>query len=284
MASKPHPTDILERIARAKRAELEKLRAEIPQSSLEKKLTPRPAGAFRKALTERRAGAAECAVIAEIKKASPSRGVICADFDPVRIARGYERAGARAVSVLTEREFFQGSMEHLSQVKAAISLPILRKDFTLDEYHLFEAAAAGADAILLIVAILRPLEVSSYLRVSKNLGLDVLVEVHTAEELKVAVGAGAEIIGVNNRDLNTFEVSLKTSLDLIDSIPDQCVAVSESGLRTGQDLEQLRAAGFDAFLIGERFLSEQDPGAALEQLLSGLPARGSLPRQGTALA
>jgi indole-3-glycerol phosphate synthase len=277
MPGKLQPDDILDRIARTKRTELAKLRAEVPQSVLEKQVTPRTPGSFRKALTERRAGQQECVVIAEAKKASPSRGVLCADYDPVRIARGYERAGARALSVLTDKEFFQGSLDDLRKVKAAVSLPVLRKDFTLDEYHVYEAAAAGADAILLIGAILRSEEISDLHKVSKSLGLDALVEVHTADELKVAIAAGAEIIGVNNRNLKTFEVSLNTSLDLIDSIPDQCIAVSESGLRTAADLERLQAAGFDAFLIGERFMAEPDPGTALQQLLRGFPARNSVP-------
>jgi len=273
MAGQPQQDDILDRIARAKRVELEKLRDTVPQSALEQKVTPRDPGRFRSALLEQRAGQSGCAVIAESKKASPSRGVICADYDPVRIALGYERAGARAVSVLTDTEFFQGSLDDLRQVKAAVKIPILRKDFTLDEYHIYEAAAAGADAILLIVAILKPADIPNFMQLSKSLGMDALVEVHTAGELKIAADAGAEIIGVNNRDLKTFEVSLQTSLQLIAFIPDNCVAVSESGLRTAGDLERLRRAGFDAFLIGERFMSEKDPGAALEHLLSGVPAR-----------
>lgn len=259
--------NILERIARAKRAELEDLRLAMPQSALEKQILPRPAGVFRNALIERRAGQPQCAVIAEAKKASPSRGILCADYDAGRIARSYEHAGARALSVLTDREFFQGSLEDLRQVKAAVSLPVLRKDFTLDEYHIYEAAAAGADAILLIVAMLNSNELRNLVHVSKSLGLDALVEVHTASELAVAIAAGAEIIGVNNRDLKTFQVSLKTSLELIDSIPAGCVSVSESGLRSGADLSRLQAAGFDAFLIGERFMTEKDPGTALQHLL-----------------
>jgi indole-3-glycerol phosphate synthase len=272
------PQDILERIARAKRAELEKLRLAVPQSSLEKKLRPRTAGVFRNALTEQRTGLPNYAVIAEAKKASPSRGVLRTDYDAVRIARSYERAGARALSVLTDQEFFQGSLEDLRQVKAAVSLPVLRKDFTLDEYHLYEAAAAGADAILLIVSMLGSNELKNLLRVSRSLGLDALVEVHTAPELDSAMEAGAEIIGVNNRNLKTLEVTLKTSMELIDSIPDDSVAVSESGLRTGADLERLRAAGFDAFLIGERFMTEKDPGAALQNLLTEASPGSAVPK------
>jgi indole-3-glycerol phosphate synthase len=273
MTGTAQPENILERIARAKRAELETLRAAVPQSELEKKVAPRASGVFRKALLERHPGQPDCAVIAEAKKASPSRGLLCPDYDAARIARSYERARARAVSVLTDREFFQGSLDDLRHAKAVVSLPVLRKDFTLDEYHVYEAAAAGADAVLLIAALLSPPEISQLLRVSERLGLDALVEVHTAPELRAALQAGARLIGVNNRNLKTFEVSLQTSIELIESIPDDCVAVSESGLRSGADLARLQAAGFDAFLIGELFMTQPDPGAALRQLLDAVPAR-----------
>ena len=214
-----------------------------------------------------------CAVIAEIKKASPSQGMLCERYDPAAIARSYQQAGACALSVLTESEFFLGSLEHLRQVKAASTLPVLRKDFTLAEYHLYEAAAVGADAVLLIVAILEPQELVRLLDLSRTLGLDALVEVHQEEELRIALDAGSEMIGVNNRDLRTFKVSVATSFQLIASIPDEVVAISESGLRTPDDLERLRSAGFDAFLIGERFMTEKDPGAALSHLLSQVAAR-----------
>ena len=263
----------LERIVRAKRAELEQCRRQVPQSKLEQSIRPQPAGAFRTAIVVPRDSPLSYSIIAELKQASPSRGILCSEYDPAAIARRYQQAGARALSVLTDREFFRGSLDDLKAVKATTALPVLRKDFTLADYHLYEAAAAGADAVLLIVAILKPEELLRLLAVSRVLGLDAVVEVHTAEELRVAVDAGAEIIGINNRDLNTFAVSLETSLRLIDSIPDPVVAVSESGLRNAGDLERLRAAGFDAFLIGERFLTEPDPGAALECLLSEAATR-----------
>jgi indole-3-glycerol phosphate synthase len=201
---------------------------------------------------------------------------LCDRYDPKTIARGYQQAGASALSVLTDREFFRGSLEDLREAKAASSLPVLRKDFTIAEYHLYEAAAAGADAVLLIVAILEPPDLARLNSVSRALGLDALVEVHTAEELRIALDAGAEIIGVNNRDLKTFEVSLETSFRLIERIPEEVVAVSESGLRTAGDLLRLRAAGFEAFLIGERFMTELDPGAALGHLLSEVTAHASV--------
>lgn len=265
----------LERIVGAKRAELEQARTEVPQSVLERSIAPRSPGAFRQALLDQTGGRPELAVIAELKQASPSRGTLCASYDPTTIARGYRQAGARALSVLTDRQFFRGSLDDLLEAKAASSLPVLRKDFTIAEYHLYEAAAAGADAVLLIVAILEPPELARLNSLSRTLGLDALVEVHTAVELQIALDAGAAMVGVNNRDLKTFEVSLDTSFRLIDAIPDGVVAVSESGLRTAGDLLRLRAAGFDAFLIGERFMTEPDPGAALAHLLSEVTAHAS---------
>ena len=265
----------LERIVGAKRAELERIRAEVPQSVLEKRITPRLPGAFRNALLNRTGARPELAVIAELKQASPSRGTLCANYDPPTIARGYQQAGASALSVLTDREFFRGALRDLKEAKAASSLPVLRKDFTIADYHLYEAAAAGADAVLLIVAILEPPELARLNSLSRTLGLDALVEVHTAEELQIALDAGAGILGVNNRDLKTFEVSLDTSFRLMERIPDAVVAVSESGLRTAGDLMRLRAAGFDAFLIGERFMTEPDPGAALANLLSEVTAHAA---------
>jgi len=267
MATSRPPLQFLEQIVRAKRAELDLCRRQVPQSELEKRILPRPPGAFRQALAAG-PGRRACSIIAELKQASPSRGVLCGHYNPAAMALRYQQAGACALSVLTEREFFRGSLEHLRQVKAVSSLPVLRKDFTLDEYHLYEAATAGADAILLIVAILTPQKLARLLDLSRVLALDALVEVHTREELHIALDAGSQILGVNNRDLKTLEVSLATSFELIESIPEEAVAVSESGLRTAEDLERLRAAGFDAFLIGERFMREPDPGAALAALLA----------------
>ncbi|MBI2816885.1 MAG: indole-3-glycerol phosphate synthase TrpC [Acidobacteria bacterium] len=278
MGSDPQPGEFLRRIVEAKRAELGSSRARVPQEQLETRIQPRSPGLFRTALTAQ-GPASDCAVIAEVKKASPSCGVLCADFHPDIIARGYRDAGARALSVLTDSQFFQGSISDLQAAKAASGLPVLRKDFTLDEYHVYEAAAAEADAVLLIVAILPVQTLRHLIQLSRTLGLDALVEVHTADELRTAVDAGAEIIGVNNRDLKTFEVSLDTSLRLIETIPDEALAISESGLRSADDLERLRAAGFDAFLIGERFMTEKYPGAALSVLLSEVASRAT--RKGT---
>jgi indole-3-glycerol phosphate synthase len=267
-----HAAQFLSRIVHAKRLELAAAKLRVPRKELEKQIRPRSPGAFRSALLTT-TGQSDCAIIAELKKASPSRGMLREEYDPVAITQGYKAAGARALSVLTDCQFFQGSLDDLRQAKAATSLPVLRKDFTLAEYHIYEAAAAGADAVLLIVAILEPLELAAMIKAAHGLGLDALVEVHTADELRVAVDAGSDIIGVNNRDLRTFQVSLDVSLKLADAIPDHAVAISESGIRTADDIERLRSAGFDAFLIGERFMAEADPGEALGRLLADVSSR-----------
>jgi len=172
--------------------------------------------------------------------------------------------------VLTEPEFFQGSLEDLQTVRKLVDVPVLRKDFLFDSYQLFEARAAGADAFLLIAAILSPSELRQLITLGKQLGMSALVEVHTREELERALEAGAEIIGINNRNLKTFSVDVETSLQLIEAIPDSCLAVSESGLRSHDDLKRLRAAGFDAFLIGEHLMQAAEPSAALKKLLTGV--------------
>jgi indole-3-glycerol phosphate synthase len=206
-------------------------------------------------------------IIAECKRRSPSRGVLRSVYDPVAIARSYEKAGAAALSVLTEPTFFDGALEHLSAVQDAVQIPILRKDFIISEYQLFEAKAAGADAVLLIVAALDPPLLAALHARAAALGLDVLVEVHSADELAFAVDAGAQIIGVNNRNLRTLEVDVAASEALAPRIPRGVVRVSESGLKNAADIARLRSLGYDAFLIGERCMTEPDPGAALQSLL-----------------
>jgi indole-3-glycerol phosphate synthase len=206
-------------------------------------------------------------VIAECKRRSPSRGVLCAAYDPVAIARGYAEAGAAAISVLTEPTFFDGALEHLQAIRAAVDLPLLRKDFIVSDYQLLEAKAAGADAVLLIVAALEAGALASLSARAAGLGLDVLIEVHDERELAIAIDAGARIVGVNNRNLRTLEVDVDASDRLIARIPREVIAVSESGLRAPDDLARLRGLGFHAFLIGERFMTEGDPGAALRGLL-----------------
>jgi indole-3-glycerol phosphate synthase len=255
---------ILDQIVVRKRAELLLDRGRTPLADLEKR-AHQPRRGFRQAL-ERGAPA----VIAEIKRASPSRGLIAPQFEPAEIAPRYEAAGAAALSVLTDMQFFQGSLEHLEQARAATKIPVLRKDFTLDRYHVWQAAAHGADAILLIVAVLSQTDLRALLAEARSLGLDALVEVHDRRQLRRALEAGADLIGVNNRNLQTFEVSLETSLHLANEIPPHVLAVSESGIRTAEDVARLASAGYRAFLIGESLMSHSDPGAALQALLAGV--------------
>jgi indole-3-glycerol phosphate synthase len=216
------------------------------------------------------------AVIAEIKKASPSKGLIREDFDAAWLGGRYEAGGAAALSVLTDEPYFQGSLGNLERASAAVRLPCLRKDFMVDEYQLLESRAHRADAILLIVSALNGAELKRFSAAARGLDLDVLVEVHTAEELDRfldAAGAeGADAIGVNNRDLKSFEVRLDTSLELVDRIPSSVVRVAESGISTADEMALLRGAGFDAFLIGESLMRQVDPGVALKKLLEGVAA------------
>jgi indole-3-glycerol phosphate synthase len=206
-------------------------------------------------------------LIAEVKKASPSKGVIRGDFDPVRIAEIYEKSGASCISVLTEEKFFQGKLEYLAEIRRAAGLPLLRKDFIIEEYQLYEARAAGADAVLLISACLEKDQIVEYLGIAGGLGLDVLVESHTYRELDKALLAGATLVGINNRDLSTFTVSLATTLDLLKDIPDDRIVVSESGIKTRDDVVKLEKAGVDAVLIGESLMREKDIGKKVKELL-----------------
>lgn len=206
------------------------------------------------------------AIIAEIKKASPSRGLLTHDFNPIRTARQYEAGGAAAMSVLTDEDFFQGSLADLEAARAAVHLPVIRKDFTIDPLHVIEAAAHGADAILLIAAILDSLEMRQLRELAESLGLAALVEVHTADELAAAIDSGARLIGVNNRDLHTFEVRLSLSLDLAPAIPSDAIRVAESGIFTPADVHTLLDAGYHAFLVGEALMKSADPAEAVRQL------------------
>jgi indole-3-glycerol phosphate synthase len=261
-----HTPDLLATIVAATRRIVEVRRAVESQAALAERAAgaSRRPGAFAAALARQD----RVNVIAECKWRSPSRGVLRADYDPVAIARAYEDAGAAAISVLTEPTFFDGSLEHLRAVRAEVSVPILRKDFVVSEYQLLEARAEGADAVLLIVAALRPVEIKVLHDHATGLGLDVLVEVHDAEELEIAVDCGASMVGVNNRNLRTLEVNVRASDDLIAGMPANLVSVSESGLRSADDLVRLRAIGYRAFLMGERFMTAADPGAALKRVLS----------------
>lgn len=231
-------------------------KAELAQRKLDRR-------DFARALT-----AHSPSIIAEIKKASPSKGLIAADFDPSRIARAYEAGGAAAISVLTDRKHFQGSLADLDSARSAVKLPVLRKDFTIDPIHVLEAAAHDADAILLIAAVLGDRELRDYRELAATHGMAALVEVHDGEELKRAVASGAEIIGVNSRDLRTFEVRLETALELAGHMPANVIRVAESGIRTTDHVRRLSAAGYHACLVGEHLMTAPDPAAAVRALLA----------------
>jgi indole-3-glycerol phosphate synthase len=252
--------DILARIVARKRQELAESR--VPKADLTIQAGKRIPRDFAAAL---RAG--RPAIIAEIKKASPSRGVLATEFHPAKTAKLYEEGGAAALSVLTDHDFFQGSFEHLQAARAAVKLPVIRKDFTIDEYHVREAAAYHADAILLIASILDVSQMRGFRQLAESLGMAALVEVHNEAELENALKSGASIVGVNNRDLHSFEVRLETSLRLSTSFPAGVIKVSESGIRDQGDVRTLLAAGFDAFLVGEHLMRSADPRAALRSLL-----------------
>jgi indole-3-glycerol phosphate synthase len=260
----------LDKILPQTRATVAAARARVPVAELERLAAAYQPRGWARAL--RQQAATGPAVIAEIKKASPSKGLIRAEFDAAWLAGRYQAGGAAALSVLTDEPFFQGSLHNLELASAAASLPCLRKDFTVDEYQIVEARAHHADAILLIAAALTDAELSRFSQAAHALSLDVLVEVHTDGELDRVLGAlgetGADAIGVNNRNLQSFEVSLETSLELAGRLPHGAVRVAESGIHSGKDLARLRAAGFDAFLIGESLVRQPDPGAALAAMLA----------------
>jgi indole-3-glycerol phosphate synthase len=253
------------------RATLAAAKADVSVAELERRAAEHHPRGWAAAL--RSHAATGLAVIAEIKKASPSKGLIRSAFDPAWLARRYRAGGAAALSVLTDEPFFQGSLRNLEMASSATPLPCLRKDFIVDEYQIVEARAHRADAILLIAAALDGSELKQLAQAARSLSLDVLVEVHTTEELDCVLDAlgetGADAIGVNNRDLKTFEVSAQTSIALVDRIPASVVRVTESGISTHEDIARLRKAGFDAFLIGESLMRQPDPGVALAELVKG---------------
>ena len=259
-------SDILEKILAVKRDEvavskrrqsLAVLRAEAQAAGKSRDFL----GALRSKIS-----AGMPAVIAEIKKASPSKGVLRADFDPAAIARSYARHGAACLSVLTDRQFFQGRRDYLIQAREASGLPVLRKDFIIDPYQIYEARAMGADCVLLIVAALDQKEMVELEGVALGLGMSVLVEVHDANELKRALGLQTPLLGINNRNLRTFETRLETTLSLLESIPQARLVVTESGILAQADVKRMRSAGVDVFLVGEAFMRTPDPGAELTNL------------------
>jgi indole-3-glycerol phosphate synthase len=267
MPAQANTGTVLDRILDARRAAVEHRKKVLPETALKygaKAATP--LRDFSAALSRDGIN-----IIAELKPSSPSRGVLRDPFDAVALARSLEAFGAAALSILTEEEFFHGSLKNLREARKSIALPVLRKDFIFDPWQVWEARANDADSFLLIVAALGDSQLRDLIALGRELGMEPLVEVHTAAELDRALAAGACILGVNNRDLKTLTVRAETSFELIGQIPDHCIAVSESGLRTHDDLMRLRAAGFDAFLIGEHLMLAPDPAAALANLLGAAP-------------
>ncbi|MEN1680016.1 MAG: indole-3-glycerol phosphate synthase TrpC [Planctomycetota bacterium] len=254
---------ILDKIVATTRETIAKAKQELPAAALESAIesAPPPRGFFGALAAD------GIRLIAEVKKASPSAGLIREDFDPVAIASTYERHGAACVSVLTDEPYFKGSLDYLREVRAAIGLPCLRKDFILDGYQLLEARAAGADAVLLIAECLSPAELATLHQQAVELGLMPLVELYEPDNLAAVLDAGAKLIGVNNRDLRTFEVDLEHTIRMRDRVPDQCVLVGESGIKTHADVQRLEAAGVDAILVGESLMRQPDIGAAVDSLI-----------------
>lgn len=261
-------TDILDRILARKAQEVAERSARQPLAELQAHCADLPPPRGFAAAMEARIDTGRPAVIAEIKKASPSKGVIRDDFDPTRIARSYAAAGAACLSVLTDAHFFQGSETFLRQARAACKLPALRKDFIVDPWQVWESRRIGADCILLIVAALEDARLQALAGLAAEVGLDVLVEVHDAEELERALSVPARLVGINNRDLHSFRTSLEVSIELSEAVPYDRIVVSESGIRTPADVERLRDAGIEAFLVGEAFMRSADPGAELERLFA----------------
>jgi indole-3-glycerol phosphate synthase len=254
---------ILDKILAAKKREVERHKQAVRLTSLLECIGRRKAPlAFAPALK-----GDGIKLIAEVKKASPSRGILRPYFDPMALAKTYAESGAAAISVLTDAEFFQGSPEHLAAIRETVSLPLLRKDFIYDEYQLYETAAYGADALLLITAILEPKQLEKMITISRSLGLGCLVEVHNEEELNKALTSGAEIIGINNRDLKTFEVDVNTTRRLRPLVPENKIVVSESGISRREDIKDLQAWGVDAVLIGEALVTARNIPEKIKELM-----------------
>ncbi|HOP47201.1 MAG TPA: indole-3-glycerol phosphate synthase TrpC [Desulfobacteraceae bacterium] len=254
---------ILDRIVETKEKEVRRLKETCPLSDLKETVNDMPpARSFRAAISGR-----PCSVIAEVKRHSPSKGLIREDFDPAAIASVYEKNGASAVSVLTDEHYFRGKGSYIADIKNTVRIPVLRKDFIIDPYQIYETRVMGADAVLLITRILKSDMLERCIGLAGSLGLSALVEVHSEKELEIALGAGADIIGINNRDLGTFKTDLQNSLDLAPLIPDDRVAVSESGIHARKDIEILMINGIHSFLVGEALMKEQDIGRKLRELL-----------------
>ena len=260
------PTDFLQKILARKAEEIIERAERLPLKELSNRVeaAPSPRG-FVEAI-RKRIVSGKPAVIAEIKKASPSKGLLRADFKPADIAKSYENHGATCLSVLTDVDFFQGSDKHLKEARGACSLPVLRKDFTIDTYQVYESRVLGADCILLIVAVLGDPQLRELTQLAHELGMDVLVEVHDAEELERALALNTPLIGINNRNLHTFETRLETTINLLPKIPEDRIVVTESGIRSSSDVVQMREHGVNVFLVGEVFMYSDDPGYRLSEL------------------
>ncbi len=259
-------SDILERILTVKREEVARAQGLRPLTAVRAQAAAQPPARDFMGALRAKIGAGRAAVIAEIKRASPSKGVLRAAFDPAAIARSYARHGAACLSVLTDAQFFQGAAEHLADAREASGLPALRKDFVIDEYQVHESRALGADCILLIVAALDPPRMRSLEAAAQALGMAVLVEVHDPAELEMALDLATPLVGINNRNLRTFETRLETTLDLLARIPGDRLVVTESGILTPADVARMRANAVQAFLVGEALMRAADPGVALEEL------------------
>ncbi len=256
---------ILDDILATKRQEVAARKALRPEAEIRQACAEMPAcRGFADAL--RRGSSARAAVIAEIKRASPSKGLIREAYDPAAIAASYAQHGASCISVLTDEQYFQGADAHLRMARATVDLPIIRKDFVIDAYQITEARALGADCVLLIAAALDIMQLTNLFQHARNLGLDALIEVHNRAELDAALSLGPKVVGINNRNLKTFEVSLNTTIELLEHIPPGVVPVTESGIRTAKDVATMQAAGVHAFLVGEAFMRAEDPGAELASL------------------
>jgi indole-3-glycerol phosphate synthase len=259
-------SDILQKILQRKREEITERSRTLGMDDLKRQIksASAPRGFIRAIENKIRQG--QPGIIAEIKKASPSKGVIRANFNPVEIAKSYEQHGAACLSVLTDRDFFQGHEEYLQQARAATSLPVIRKDFIIDPYQVYEARAINADCILLIVAALDDAQLKNLLALAHELGMDVLMEVHDHEEMQRAIASGARLIGINNRNLRTFEVSLQNTLGMLDRVPADRILVTESGIHAAADVKLMRDHQVHAFLVGEAFMRAADPGAKMAEL------------------
>ncbi|WP_207220546.1 indole-3-glycerol phosphate synthase TrpC [Spiribacter vilamensis] len=262
----PDTPDILRRIIASKVERVQERRRQISASQLESQLADAPPVRGFRAALEARIAVGQAGVIAEIKKASPSKGVLREDFDPAAIARSYARGGAACLSVLTEADFFAGADAHLEQARTACHCPVIRKDFIFDDYQVLEARVLGADCVLLIVAALDDAQLSALYQRARSLGMDVLVEVHDGAELDRALRLGGDLIGINNRDLRSFETTLETTARLAPSVPEGVRLVTESGIHTRDDVATMRARGIDAFLVGEAFMRAESPGDRLAEL------------------